>query len=251
MSTSWDRRIRHTTRPVKPTQLRALRGQMRKAKVTELRGLPSRNLPSEIVFRRLELNLQRRLGSPQAAEDLAKLEVVAVRYRLGERRRSRREDARRRRGPRADRTAINLWRCRRDWLRDVEADHLRDAGLGSLAQHGLLSARPARRHARLCAKERTLALKDLTPHQRELAEFLSSLSERTYRAGWMSGIESEAWRVMHAPDFCGVPLNLTAEELWQLHAMSATCGGWIVFDDVNEESFKPIGEWNSLLSGDP
>lgn len=64
MSTSWDRRIRQITRSVKPTQLRALRGQMRKAKVRELRGLLSRNLPSEIVFRHLGLKCQRRLGSP-------------------------------------------------------------------------------------------------------------------------------------------------------------------------------------------
>lgn len=53
-----------------------------------------------------------------------------------------------------------------------------------------------------------MALKDLTPDQRELAEFLSALSEWTYRASWMSGIEGEVWRAMHAPDFGGVPLNL-------------------------------------------
>lgn len=45
--TSWDRRIKHIDRRVKPTAIArlGLRSQFLKAKVKERRGLPSRSLP--------------------------------------------------------------------------------------------------------------------------------------------------------------------------------------------------------------
>jgi hypothetical protein len=61
----------------------------------------------------------------------------------------------------------------------------------------------------------------------------------------MQGIEREVWRAMHAPGFGGAPLSLTIEEVQQLYAMSAKCGGWIVFDEVQQESFIPIEEWKA------
>ncbi|WP_124543191.1 hypothetical protein [Piscinibacter terrae] len=95
-----------------------------------------------------------------------------------------------------------------------------------------------------------MARGDLTREQQELADFLSQLSERSYRAGWMQGIESEVWVAMHAPDLGRVPLmKLTPEEVHRLHAMSAKCGGWIIFDEVHEESFIPIEEWRSRQTG--
>lgn len=48
---------------------------------------------------------------------------------------------------------------------------------------------------------------------------------------------------MHAPDLGRGALRLTFEEVQQLYAMSAKCGGWIVFDEVHGESFIPIEEW--------
>jgi len=59
----------------------------------------------------------------------------------------------------------------------------------------------------------------------------------------MQGIEREVWSAMHRPGFGGLPLSLTAKEVQQLYAMSAECGGWIIFDDVHGESFVPIKEW--------
>lgn len=120
MSIVWDRRIRHISRPVKPTRLGNLRGRMRKAEVRARRGHPSRNLPSDLVFKRIALRAQRRLGLQQAADALARLDLDITRYRLAERRRAKREAARRMRRPRLENTVINLWRRRRDWLREVE-----------------------------------------------------------------------------------------------------------------------------------
>ena len=54
---------------------------------------------------------------------LARLELAAMRYRLAERRRTKRDEALRRRRPRVENTIINLWRRRRDWLREVEEAH--------------------------------------------------------------------------------------------------------------------------------
>lgn len=88
-----------------------------------------------------------------------------------------------------------------------------------------------------------MALQDLTQEQRDLADFISKISERHYRAGWMQGIEYEVWEAMHAPDPVRGSLRLTVEEVQQLYAMSAKCSGWIVFDDVNGESFVSIEEW--------
>jgi len=121
MGITWERQIRHIDRPVKPTKLGVLRGQLIKAKVRALRGLPSRNLPGEFVFRKIRLRAQLRLGAPQAAQDMAQLELAIRRYRLAERRRAKRDAARRRR-PRVENTSIYLWRRRRDWLREAEAD---------------------------------------------------------------------------------------------------------------------------------
>lgn len=44
-------------------------------------------------------------------------------------------------------------------------------------------------------------------------------------------------------------MKLTAEEVHRLHAMSAKCGGWIIFDEVHEESFIPIEEWRRRQTG--
>ena len=88
-----------------------------------------------------------------------------------------------------------------------------------------------------------MALKSLKQEQRELAEFISAISERSYWAGWMLGIEREVWTAMHAPGFGGAPLNLTAEEVKHAFAMSSKCAGWIVWDEVHEESFIPIEAW--------
>jgi hypothetical protein len=121
MSIVWERRIRHISRPVKPTRLGNLRGRVRKAEVKARRGRPSRSLPSDLVFGRITLRTQLRLGLPQAADALARLDLDIMRYRITERQRARREAAQQRRRPRVEDTVINLWRRRRDWLLEVEA----------------------------------------------------------------------------------------------------------------------------------
>ncbi|TXI83941.1 MAG: hypothetical protein E6Q40_10205 [Cupriavidus sp.] len=96
-----------------------------------------------------------------------------------------------------------------------------------------------------------MTLRDLTPTQRELAEFMSHLSERSYRAGWMSGIERELWTGMQKPGSSSAPIWLTSDETQRLKALSAQCGGWIVFDDILEETFVPLIDWEARFGGSP
>ncbi|MBO9687082.1 MAG: hypothetical protein J7598_10740 [Mitsuaria chitosanitabida] len=86
---------------------------------------------------------------------------------------------------------------------------------------------------------------DLTPDQQELAEALSKISSRTYRATWMEGIESEVWRAVVASELGRVPLQLTAEEIDRLRVLSDRCGGWIRYDQIREETFVPMADWQA------
>src|SRR5215471_17785201 len=83
----------------------------------------------------------------------------------------------------------------------------------------------------------------LEPKARELAEYMSGLSEEAYYAGWMDGLEFELWEaVISGPREYG-RLQITLDHIAQLRRLSGAAGGWIIFDDTEEESLLPIGEW--------
>lgn len=94
-----------------------------------------------------------------------------------------------------------------------------------------------------------LSLSDLTLDQRELAQLISSISQSRYCAGWMLGIEAEVWRALHAPTEIAAAIRLTAAEVTRLHELSARCGGWIVFDEVCDETFVPMNRWLARFGG--
>lgn len=77
---------------------------------------------------------------------------------------------------------------------------------------------------------------------------MSQLSERSYHAGWMSGIERELWTGMQEPGSSGAPIWLTVVEARRLKALSTQCGGWIAFDDGQEETFVPLAEWKTRMA---
>lgn len=120
---NWERRIRHINRRVKPTAMvkLGLRGQLLKAKVKERRGLPSRNLPAELVFERVRLKFMDETRGPDAADRIRRLHRSEMHERLMERKRRQRAAARRRARPPVGDTCIYLWRRRQEWLRNVEA----------------------------------------------------------------------------------------------------------------------------------
>jgi hypothetical protein len=86
-------------------------------------------------------------------------------------------------------------------------------------------------------------LDDLMPAQRELALFMSHISERTWFATWMDGLEYELWRALKAPTATVGCRCLTPSELDGLRQLSDMCGGWITFEGAREEAFVPLPEW--------
>jgi len=91
-------------------------------------------------------------------------------------------------------------------------------------------------------------LKDLTADQRELADFMSDLSEQAYCAGWMDGLEYALWETLIGPRREYGRLNLCDTQRVRLRELSDACGGWIVFDDDNEETWLPRAEWKERFS---
>ncbi len=93
-------------------------------------------------------------------------------------------------------------------------------------------------------------LKDLTPAQRQLAEYMSELSEDAYCAGWMDGLEFALWRaVTEGPREYGF-MHLSREQIERLGSLSEKCGGWIVFDDELWETWVPLSEWRRRYDAD-
>jgi len=86
-------------------------------------------------------------------------------------------------------------------------------------------------------------LDDLSAAQRELAEYMSELSELGWNAGWMHDLEYELWRALEVGPVPYGRAMLTASHLQRLRELSARCSGWIRFDAVEEETFVPIGDW--------
>lgn len=118
MTTNWERSIRHITRSLKPTEFRQVRGRLIKAAVKKRRGLPSRSLPADLVFRRIKLRFQKECVPDDRL--VRELERAVLHTRLMERKRRQRDATRRRARPSALETRIYLWRRRRLWLREAQ-----------------------------------------------------------------------------------------------------------------------------------
>jgi hypothetical protein len=83
----------------------------------------------------------------------------------------------------------------------------------------------------------------MKPEEKQLADYMSDLSERAYCASWMVGLEYVLWSaVIDCPRKYG-RLDITDEHIAKLKELSDACGGWIMFDDKKGETFVPLGEW--------
>jgi hypothetical protein len=89
-------------------------------------------------------------------------------------------------------------------------------------------------------------LADLSQSQRELAEYMSSISEDAYAAAWIEGLEFELWRAVEEIPFRYGHLQLTSVHAKRLKELSQNCGGWIRFDEKTEEQFVPFSVWLAL-----
>jgi hypothetical protein len=86
-------------------------------------------------------------------------------------------------------------------------------------------------------------INDLNQDERQLAEFMSELSERCYCAGWMMDLEYVLWdAVMTGPRNFGHG-TITREDISKLIQLSDKINSWICFDDELEEVSIPFDKW--------
>lgn len=83
----------------------------------------------------------------------------------------------------------------------------------------------------------------LSTPQRALADYMSELSEEAYCAGWMDDLEFSLWRIVTDGSGRYGSMEITEKHVSKLRALSRLCGGWIVFDDRDEETFVTLREW--------
>jgi hypothetical protein len=91
-------------------------------------------------------------------------------------------------------------------------------------------------------------LNELTPAQRDLAEYMSHLSECAYSAAWMDGLELALWQAVVKGPYKYGRLQLEIEHVQRLILLSERCDGWIQFHGSREESFITLAEWKQLVS---
>ena len=99
----------------------------------------------------------------------------------------------------------------------------------------------------ITAKNVLFMLTDLSPPQKELAEYMSSLSELAFCAGWMEGLEFALWRAATEAPFTYGQLQLKLDEVQRLNDLSHRCGGWIFFHDDKQETFVTLAAWLHML----
>ncbi len=86
-------------------------------------------------------------------------------------------------------------------------------------------------------------LTSLNEQQRELATYMSTLSEQAFGAGWMKDLEYALWNVLTSGPCQYGHLHITTTHIERLRTLSRACGGWIRFDDSAEETYVPIAQW--------
>jgi hypothetical protein len=86
----------------------------------------------------------------------------------------------------------------------------------------------------------------LTSKQRALAQAMSELSERGYSASWMDRLEFLLWHHLTTNDRKVGRVMLTDGEKNALRSLSDECGGWIIFDDVEE--FVALPRWEKTYA---
>ncbi|HQR45124.1 MAG TPA: hypothetical protein PLB02_03835 [Thermoanaerobaculia bacterium] len=91
-------------------------------------------------------------------------------------------------------------------------------------------------------------LRDLTPPQRRLADYMSKLSEEAYGASWMAGLEYALWELLAGERNEYGRLVFTDQHRTRIRQLSDDCGGWIVFDDETEETWLEVGDWQARLA---
>lgn len=86
-----------------------------------------------------------------------------------------------------------------------------------------------------------------TPEARELADYMSDLSERAFYAQWLIDLEYMLWKfVVDGPGQFGHE-ELDEDAVAKLRKLSLACGGWIVYADLAGLVWVPGDDWIAHL----
>ena len=93
-----------------------------------------------------------------------------------------------------------------------------------------------------------IMINDLNKEQEILANFMSLISERCYRAGWMKGLEYALWNaVLHGERNYGHD-SITLKDIENLKLLSSKAKSWIYFNDDFEESAIDLNSWKEKFN---
>jgi hypothetical protein len=93
-------------------------------------------------------------------------------------------------------------------------------------------------------------LSDLSPEALALAEYMSSLSEKAWCAGWIVDLEFRLSAAIQGEKRAYGRVSFSAPEIAKLKSLSDACGGWIVFHETTEQTFVPLQDWSRVFSED-
>ncbi|MFT5820143.1 MAG: hypothetical protein ACI8ZM_001377 [Crocinitomix sp.] len=90
-------------------------------------------------------------------------------------------------------------------------------------------------------------IKDLKIPEKELAKYMSKLSELAFTANWMDGLEFALWKGMRGDisEFGRLVFDKTIRD--QLTQLSNNANGWIRFDNKQEEIFVSFQDWERIF----
>ena len=88
---------------------------------------------------------------------------------------------------------------------------------------------------------------NMNAEAKELMNYMIELSEEAYHAGWMLNLEYDLWKaVLEGPRGYGQTI-IDKKHIESLKELSKQCGGWIIFDDEEQdETFVPMEQWLRL-----
>jgi len=77
---------------------------------------------------------------------------------------------------------------------------------------------------------------------------MSDISEGSFRAGWMHGLEYDLWKVARSPKPVDYGMKCLDHERANVRELSGLCGGWIVYKENAGETFVPLARWLDMVS---
>ncbi len=76
-----------------------------------------------------------------------------------------------------------------------------------------------------------------------LAYTMSNISELGWCAGWMQNLEYVLWHAVTSGRREFGRVTIDSDHITALQLLSDRIGGWIYFDDQEEETYIPLAEW--------